>query len=74
MIVSSTPDVRVVELDPSDTAVVVASDGLWDVVQVEEAAHIVIKVITDLPSPASSSCMQLHHVRRYMIMKSFNCC
>lgn len=51
MIVSSTPDVRVVELDPSDTAVVVASDGLWDVMQDQEAAHIVSQVITDLQHP-----------------------
>jgi serine/threonine protein phosphatase PrpC len=44
MIVSSTPDVRVVDLDPADSAVILGSDGLWDVLQDSEAAHIVHQV------------------------------
>lgn len=43
-IVTSTPDVRVVELNPADSAVVLASDGVWDVVTDDQIAQITNKV------------------------------
>eukprot|EP00884_Botryococcus_braunii_P012851 jgi/Botrbrau1/21567/Bobra.174_2s0065.1 len=51
MTVISTPDVRVVELDSSDSAVIVASDGLWDVLDDGEAAHIVAQVTAAAQDP-----------------------
>ncbi len=57
-IVTSTPDVRVVELNPSDTAVVLASDGLWDVLSDKDVAEITNKVPSMLfcLTPISGSC------------------
>jgi serine/threonine protein phosphatase PrpC len=39
------PDVARVELQADDAALVVASDGLWDVVSDQEAADIVQEVV-----------------------------
>jgi len=45
------PDVARVELQADDAALVVASDGLWDVVSDQEAADIVQEVVQVRPPP-----------------------
>jgi serine/threonine protein phosphatase PrpC len=42
--VECTPEVRRVELQPGDTAIVLASDGLWDVLSDSAAVAVVDKV------------------------------
>lgn len=45
------PDVARVELQGDDAALVIASDGLWDVVSDQEAADIVQEVVQVRPPP-----------------------
>lgn len=62
MIVTSTPDIRVVDLDSSDSAVIVASDGLWDVLEDAEAAHIVDQVQKGGPKHVFNGLGTIHSI------------
>lgn len=53
-VVDCTPEMRRIELQPGDSAVVLATDGLWDVLSDSDVVSIVTKVC---PPPMSwSSC------------------
>jgi serine/threonine protein phosphatase PrpC len=42
--VDCTPEMRRIELQPGDSAVVLATDGLWDVITDSQAVSILAKV------------------------------
>ena len=49
-VVECTPEMRRVELQPGDFAIVLASDGLWDVLSDTEVVTILQKVRAGVPS------------------------
>jgi protein phosphatase len=47
-----TPDVKVLRLDASMKVVILASDGLWDVIQTNDAAVLAMRAVKEGVSPA----------------------
>ena len=60
---SAVPDVRTVSLDPTDLAVVIASDGVWEVIESCQCAAVV--------RAAGSASLQT--VTEHLVGKSWEC-
>jgi serine/threonine protein phosphatase PrpC len=50
-IVTALPDIRVVDLDPSDRFLILACDGIWDILTNEQAVSFVDEKLRDGRSP-----------------------
>jgi len=53
-VVDCTPEMRRIELQPGDSAVVLATDGVWDVLSDTDAVGIITKVAPTAPTPPPS--------------------
>ena len=49
-----TPEVRAVELNPGDNAIVLATDGLWDVLSDVSVVELLVEVCQCLSSNSSN--------------------